>query len=178
MAQGYFSYDNATQTLTLNSQIQFTVQTNTPISYGIGFAVTNAFTSSQSPGGMQFFASGFNLSDSLGAFSASSSSVNVPYLLAPNTANLNDTTLTVFFSFADTTLPVGDVITLTSGSGQSEYFSFVTPDNISINAPVVIHDGTDNLIGSVSAVPESSTYALFGIGAIGMLFVLRRKRTA
>ena len=178
MAQGYFSYDNATQTLTLNSQIQFTVQTNTPISYGIGFAVTNAFTSSQAPGGKQFFASGFNLSDSLGAFSASSSSVNVPYLLAPNTANLNDTTLTVFFSFADTTLPVGDVITLTSGSGQSEYFSFVTPDNISINAPGVIHDGTDNLIGSVSAVPESSTYALFGIGAIGMLFVLRRKRTA
>jgi hypothetical protein len=31
---------------------------------------------------------------------------------------------------------------------------------------------------SGSAVPEPSTYALFGIGAIGMLMVLRRKKTA
>ena len=28
------------------------------------------------------------------------------------------------------------------------------------------------------AVPEPSTYALFGIGAIGMLMVMRRKKTA
>ena len=30
----------------------------------------------------------------------------------------------------------------------------------------------------VASVPEPSTYALFGIGAIGMLMVLRRKKTA
>ena len=30
----------------------------------------------------------------------------------------------------------------------------------------------------VNTVPEPSTYALFGIGAIGMLMVLRRKKTA
>lgn len=34
----------------------------------------------------------------------------------------------------------------------------------------------DNL--TVGLVPEPSTYALFGIGAIGMLMVLRRKKTA
>ena len=31
---------------------------------------------------------------------------------------------------------------------------------------------------SVTAVPEPSTYALFGLGAIGMLMALRRKKTA
>jgi hypothetical protein len=31
---------------------------------------------------------------------------------------------------------------------------------------------------SYTAVPEPSTYALFGIGAIGMLMVMRRKKTA
>jgi hypothetical protein len=35
--------------------------------------------------------------------------------------------------------------------------------------PVVLQD---------VAVPEPSTYALFGIGAFGMLMVMRRKKTA
>lgn len=33
-------------------------------------------------------------------------------------------------------------------------------------------------VATLSGVPEPSTYALFGIGAIGMLMVLRRKKTA
>ena len=42
----------------------------------------------------------------------------------------------------------------------------------------------DNFAGSTSAatvaqsVPEPSTYALFGLGAIGILMVMRRKKTA
>jgi hypothetical protein len=31
-------------------------------------------------------------------------------------------------------------------------------------------------VASVGAAPEPSTYALFGIGAIGMLMVLRRRK--
>jgi hypothetical protein len=31
---------------------------------------------------------------------------------------------------------------------------------------------------NVQAIPEPSTYALFGLGAIGMLMVMRRKKTA
>jgi hypothetical protein len=31
---------------------------------------------------------------------------------------------------------------------------------------------------SISSVPEPSTYALFGLGAVGMLMVMRRKKTA
>ena len=31
---------------------------------------------------------------------------------------------------------------------------------------------------SIVAAPEPSTYALFGIGAIGLMMVLRRKKTA
>jgi len=33
-------------------------------------------------------------------------------------------------------------------------------------------------IAPPSSIPEPSTYALFGVGAIGMLMVMRRKRTA
>ena len=35
-----------------------------------------------------------------------------------------------------------------------------------------------SVTASTGAVPEPSTYALFGIGAIGMLMVMRRKKTA
>jgi hypothetical protein len=35
-----------------------------------------------------------------------------------------------------------------------------------------------NVTVTGTAVPEPSTYALFGIGAIGMLMVMRRKKTA
>jgi hypothetical protein len=38
--------------------------------------------------------------------------------------------------------------------------------------------GASVTVGQTAAVPEPSTYALFGIGAIGMLMVLRRKKTA
>jgi hypothetical protein len=37
-------------------------------------------------------------------------------------------------------------------------------------------DNNGNFIASLASLPEPSTYALFGIGAIGMLVVLRRKR--
>ena len=33
-------------------------------------------------------------------------------------------------------------------------------------------------VADIGAIPEPSTYALFGIGAIGLLMVMRRKRTA
>ena len=36
----------------------------------------------------------------------------------------------------------------------------------------------DNTGAAITVVPEPSTYALFGLGAIGMLMVLRRKKTA
>ena len=37
---------------------------------------------------------------------------------------------------------------------------------------------TDATFTQVNTVPEPSTYALFGIGAMGLLMVLRRKKTA
>jgi PEP-CTERM motif len=59
----------------------------------------------------------------------------------------------------------------------------MTPNYVSVR--VSDSDGNhagqiDNLIvsGSPIAVPEPSTYALFGLGAIGMLMVMRRKMTA
>ena len=55
-----------------------------------------------------------------------------------------------------------DLITLSFTDISNETFS--------------IDVGLDNV--KVQAVPEPSTYALFGIGAIGLLMVLRRKKTA
>ncbi len=45
----------------------------------------------------------------------------------------------------------------------------------SINSIVV---GGVTELQAVYAVPEPSTYALLGIGAIGLLMVMRRKKTA
>ncbi|MCE9543176.1 MAG: PEP-CTERM sorting domain-containing protein [Verrucomicrobia bacterium] len=40
----------------------------------------------------------------------------------------------------------------------------------------VVQQGNNLAIEYTAAVPEPSTYALLGIGAIGMLMVLRRKK--
>jgi hypothetical protein len=42
----------------------------------------------------------------------------------------------------------------------------------------IIQQDANTLALQFTAVPEPSTYALFGIGAIGMLLVMRRKKTA
>jgi hypothetical protein len=49
------------------------------------------------------------------------------------------------------------------------------------NHPDYEHDTKGFRVASVEdvgSVPEPSTYALFGLGAIGMLMVLRRKKSA
>ena len=69
---------------------------------------------------------------------------------------------------------------------QGSYSQIVKIDQNGLVSPF-ISDST-NLLGTPSwgiafnnvnlPIPEPSTYALFGIGAIGMLMVLRRKKTA
>jgi len=50
-----------------------------------------------------------------------------------------------------------------------------TLDSISFNSTP---GASVTVIDTTEAIPEPSTYALFGIGAIGMLMVMRRKKTA
>ena len=66
---------------------------------------------------------------------------------------------------------------VSSGQGGSSWV-----DTNIVSASLITNSASAGQNGFVSisytAVPEPSTYALFGIGAIGMLMVLRRKKTA
>jgi len=57
--------------------------------------------------------------------------------------------------------------------------SITTGDTVISNTVMGIYPTTSpNISSYVYTVPEPSTYALFGIGAIGLLMTLRRKKTA
>ena len=72
----------------------------------------------------------------------------------------------------------------TIGAPFSDLLSFSTVDNVkavrfNYNASSSDYTVMDKVafVGTTS-VPEPSTYALFGLGAIGLLMVMRRKKTA
>jgi hypothetical protein len=60
------------------------------------------------------------------------------------------------------------------GVRNNSAYNFSKPNNPTINTAFV----GSYLEYNVIAVPEPSTYALFGIGAIGLLMVMRKKKTA
>ncbi|MGB7748629.1 MAG: PEP-CTERM sorting domain-containing protein [Verrucomicrobiia bacterium] len=195
-AQSLFTYSggNGTPlTLTLNSDIQFTVSADVTAQYGIGFSITNAFASPQTPNGVMIsISSGLVLSDSLGDLPATSANVGVPFLTNPdpglpyNTANLNETTLYLFYSFPSSggppetvDLPAGDVITLSAGSAVTTgNFSWPTPA-LATDATVVVHDGMANLLDAIPAepVPEPATLAFAGLGALGCVLMFWRRKS-
>jgi len=181
-----FTYSGGNGTplsLSLNSDIQFTVQSDVMAQYGIGFSILNAFSSPQTPNGNMFnISSGLTLTDSrLGTLSVSGVSVGVPFLSsAPhNTANLNYETLYLFFQFpsmGSLNLSAGDVITLSTGSGVSSgNFSWPTP-TLAPDATIVAHDGWGDLLANipVEPVPEPTTMALAGLGVLSLLFRHRK----
>jgi len=59
---------------------------------------------------------------------------------------------------------------IADGSINCIYFSY------SGNSPGTL--SSVSILADTTAVPEPSTYALFGIGVVGMLLVMRRKKTA
>jgi hypothetical protein len=74
-----------------------------------------------------------------------------------------------------------------NGSGIVSFSATISPDFTSSGSFSDISDfNTANWLNTTelqltytyTAVPEPSTYALFGLGAIGMLMVMRRKKTA
>jgi hypothetical protein len=191
-AQSLFTYSGGNGSpldVTLNSDIQFTVTANVTAQYGIGFAITDAYSSPQtstvgSPDEVMFtVTSGLTLSDSMGAIpSYSMITVGVPVLGAPssgyNTASLNDETFTLFFETYpnSASLPVGDVITLSPGTGVSMNYASIAP-TCAPDDTIVVHDGEANLLDSISTepVPEPTTLALAGLGGLGLLLIRRRK---
>ena len=86
------------------------------------------------------------------------------------------------YLFLDLSSSRSDITTLT-GTGQSASVSYanLTSSNIIlfeslIGGSLTQSIGTGYSPISVQAVPEPSTYALFGLGAIGMLMVMRRNK--
>jgi hypothetical protein len=64
----------------------------------------------------------------------------------------------------------------TGGGGGSSYLS---ADFFSVSGTSGANFGNGYFtLTEIQSVPEPSTYALFGLGAIGMLMVIRRKKTA
>ena len=99
---------------------------------------------------------------------------------------------TLSLSLLSYTVQSGDLFSLfdLSGGSSSGDFSSVSSTGLVFTETSGIWSATDsnNLtwqfngssgqLSITNAVPEPSTYALFGLGAIGMLIALRRKKTA
>jgi len=69
-------------------------------------------------------------------------------------------------------------------NGTTLFNTFTSTDSgiylndIMYNGKYLITAGFNHSIQAAQIVPEPSTYTLFGLGAIGMLMVMRRKKTA
>jgi hypothetical protein len=64
------------------------------------------------------------------------------------------------------------------GGGGGGGTSYAAPGLTDINLYVGVNSGNGYVNITSLSVPEPSTYALFGLGALGLLMVLRRKKTA
>ena len=92
--------------------------------------------------------------------------INIPYSVTDVWwGPVYPTSFSDLFSYTNRTGSVNIILEM----GNSGYYGspIVGVNNINVSGYTV-----------VQSVPEPSTYALFGIGAIGMLMVMRRKKTA
>jgi len=97
-------------------------------------------------------------------------------------SNLNLMVVRIDYNNANTTLWVNPDISAfdytNPGNTASAVFNGIAPAFNEIDLDARSGSFDEITVLSVASVPEPSTYALFGIGAIGMLLVLRRKKTA
>jgi len=133
--------------------------------WSVSVNVTNSISPSVGLIGNISFDAGYRDQITSGFFSVINISKDV-YLVSPQAINdifITNTWNAKNYSFDFSTVDLGDNIILewvdtpTTGSNGLEV------------GPVTF---------SVQSIPEPSTYVLFGLGAIGMLMVLRRKKTA
>lgn len=83
------------------------------------------------------------------------------------------------FEILGSVTPTGEILFNYTGTNGSYLGSlWGNLDGTTMNLVTYDSSGNPTLDGTAQSVPEPSTYALFGIGAIGMLMVLRRKKTA
>ena len=166
-----------------------------------GYNWNNPVNSITAPG----FTSSFNISSTTGQFFVDSpnwySLQNSTYRIlsvpwgGSMTISFNLPVNAIGFEFSALFDPQTAIITTTDVNGNSvsgsynalnygtgQYYGVISLNNL---LSVIVTDadsssGVDigNFAYSTASVPEPSTYALFGIGAIGLLMVMRRKKTA
>jgi hypothetical protein len=128
------------------------------------FAVTNAG-----------FVSNYHLGSSMFTFAVASIALNAPQsLFFPS---LNTNYYPILLSFDRSVFVAGE---LKYTPGEDSYaipLAFSSFNLGTYSSGIDYSRYKDGLTTVVNVVPEPSTYALFGIGAIGMLMVLCRKKT-
>jgi len=92
---------------------------------------------------------------------------SAPSQYLANNFSFNILTISPYIGSGSVTFMLQDTTSATLIGGTP------SPNYNNISDPTTL-----TLTYSYTAVPEPSTYALFGIGAIGMLMVMRRKKTA
>ncbi len=163
---------NFNKSVNLNTGLTW-LQSGGTVTISAGELDDNSTTASMTGGTLTAILLTSQNSGDTGTFNFSGGIINLTGntgIYGGNTKQLNfTTTSTGVLNFTDTT----DISTSTV---QAMVNSGVISYNGTTDASAFTVSGDPGSVSVFLTIPEPSTYALFGLGSLGMLFVLRRKR--
>jgi len=195
-SKAQFVYDTNTFGFSILQPIQFILTNNVSLNDGnLNFSILNAFSSDQAysynvfdgyPGNIPLLTDDNHYGDS--SIGLEIAQLNIAsQITVPSSVGIDARTLTLSTGPVDLplSLSAGDVLTIQPIStyglydvsgGTGEFFGQYPPDNINSAVTVIMYDDYGHLLGTAT-VPEPSTYALFGLGALALVVAYRRKAT-
>lgn len=181
-AQSLFTFSGGNGTpldITLNSAVQYTIQPGVTMNFGMGIAIPDAYASPQTDYSLPCdVLSGLTVTDSrLGVLSLSVLNAGVPGLNSSpyNTANLDYQTFYFFPNLSGSpSFQVGDTITISAGTAiTSGDYTLAPPTDLS-SSSIVLFDGLEDMLTTITPTPEPTTLALAGLGSLSLLLLRRR----